>query len=184
MTTAECEQAAKSKDAGERLSRWRTALHESGHAVAARHLLGRTARAVVFSDGGGVADLGGSGGVPESDEEAIAVSAGSAAELLAYKHPPPQAVPQPYPDAKYPEVASRVRTGIANRTIMLDEVAIARWCIEGHECFPRSWKRRFDWLDEKATVFVDEHELEVLETATALYSRGITTLPAEPARED
>jgi hypothetical protein len=62
-------------------------------------------------------------------------------------------------------------------------VAIAGWCIAGIETQPERWANRFHWIHREAQIFVARHQQEIVETATALFARGITTLPAEPAQK-
>jgi len=89
----------------EGVRRWKTCLHEAGHAVAGRHLLKRATGAAVFGNGSGVANLGNGADVPVSFREAMAAAAGEAAESLADKYAPPE-VPLPVPlETAYPEIA-------------------------------------------------------------------------------
>ena len=148
--------------------------------MAGRTLLKCTTRAAVFGDASGVAQVG-SNGVPSSFKEALAIAAGAAGEKLADLNNPP-VVPWPVPlEVAYPEVAEPMRAGIV--ALMTDDVAIARWCIDGHERKPAMWSIRHDWLCSSALEFVLEHRHEIFETATSLYGRGIITLPVEPAKE-
>lgn len=180
MVIASSEEAATADvDAGPQ-ARWRAALHESGHVVAGRRLLGRTTRAAVFADGGGIADMGGGSPVPQSDAEALSVAAGIAAGVLADNCPPPQVLMSPPVETRYPQLAARLKT--ERQTIISDDTAIARWCIEGVESRPHRWARRHDWIHDQAASFVDAHKLEIFEVATALFGRGVITLPAEPAK--
>jgi len=160
---------------------WRTCLHEAGHAVAGWRLLHRTTRAAVFGNGSGVADLGGEGGVPVCFKDAAATAAGKAAESLADLYPPPLVAMAEPLEKTYPEEAGRLMAGVAS--LMPDEVAIARWCIEGREDQPNLWAKRHDWVRASASEFVLEYQHEIVETAAGLYARGVITLPAEPAQE-
>jgi len=84
---------------------------------------------------------------------------------------------------RYPEtvseIAAQVAANIANKTCLPDPVAIARWCIAGHEWNSFSWKRRYDGLYDRADSFVEKHMLKILEVATRLFVRGIVTLTVE-----
>ncbi len=162
--------------------RWRTCLHEAGHVVAGVALLKQTSRAAVFSDGGGVACLGGGSDVPQTDEEALAVAAGIAAGALSHEYQPPQVQPLPPVEDRYPELASRLKA--RSGTTMSDDEAIARWCIQGVEGRPHRWKRRHDRLHDQAASFVTVYTGKILEVATALFGCGVITLPAGPARKD
>jgi len=102
---------------------------------------------------GGMANWGGDGGddvggdgVPRSDAGAIAVMVGVVAEWLALKHPPPIAPelclteswrPESCVSVQYPEtvaeIAAEFATNITKKVNLPDAVAIARWCIAGHE---------------------------------------------------
>jgi hypothetical protein len=59
----------------------------------------------VFTNGEGVADLGGRNAVPQSDAEALAIATGISAESLSVDYPPPQ-VPQSPPLEAQVEEAS------------------------------------------------------------------------------
>jgi hypothetical protein len=167
---------------GAQIARWKTCLHEAGHVVSGKVLLKHTSRAIVFGDGGGVADVGGEGGVPFLFEDALTTAAGGAAESLADLHPVPD-LPLPVPlEVVYPDVVEPKR--LAVRKMMTDEVAVARWCIAGIETQPDRWANRFHWIRREARLFVARHQREIVEVATVLFGRGIVTLPAEPAKEE
>ena len=140
------------------IRRWKTCLHEAGHAVAGRHLLKRTTRAAVFGNGAGVADLGGGNDVPVSFRE---VKAAAAVPL----------------ETAYPQNAGRLAAGVAK--MMPDETAIARWCIQGRESQPRLWSRRHRWVYSAAAEFVSEYQREIVAVAAQLYEKGVVTLLAE-----
>jgi hypothetical protein len=164
----------------DRRSRWRTCLHEAGHVVAARRLFGRAGGAAVFEDGSGVADVGRQVDVPASFKDALATAAGAAAESLGERYSPPP-VPMPVPlEVAYPEAAGRLKADVA--MLMPDEVAIARWCIHGREGEPDLWARRHGWVQAAAQDFIAEHRHEIVDSATALFGRGIVRLPALPGK--
>jgi len=159
-------------------SRWRTCLHEAGHAVVGRVLLGHTTRAAVFEDGWGVADVGDGGGVPTSPEAAITVAAGPAAEALADRFPPPEAAqvqPSPPLEARYPDRAASLKADL--RTTMLDDVAIARWCIAGFESRPLRWTRQYEWVYQQADALIRRRRREIVSVAKRLFAEGLATLP-------
>lgn len=159
------------------VARWRTCLHEAGHAVVGRALLGHTTRAAVFDDGWGVADVGDGGGVPVSDESAFAVAAGPAAESLAEDYPHPQTAASQPLEIRYP--ATSVCVKARAEAAMTDDVALARWCIAGFESRPLRWSRRYDWVYEQADALIARHEVEIVAVATSLFTCGIATLPAD-----
>jgi hypothetical protein len=155
-------------------ARWRVSLHEAGHAVAGRHLLRRTARAVVFDDPCGLADLGGEGAVPASFAEALATAAGPAAEVLAEHHAPPEsplAVPL---EVTYAEEVKPLREKVSR--CMPDHIAVARWCIGGIEKQPDRWAKRYNWVHREARILVARHRQEIVEPARRLFERGLVTL--------
>jgi len=176
--------ALSSSPADEMLrARWVSSLHEVGHVLAGVLLMNTTSRAMVFSGGGGVASIGSTRDVPQSEEEAIAVAAGEAAESLARRYSWPQVELKPCLDVEQPEAAQRITTPTVDGTRMSDEVAIARWCIEGRERWSSAWKRRFEWLEDRAYAFVKTYEREIVALAEKLFVWGVITLPAEPAEK-
>jgi hypothetical protein len=80
------------EDAGVR--RWKTCLHEAGHAVAGHRLLKRTVKATVYDDGTGATYYYRQETAPRSFEEALTVAAGPAAGQLAESYAPPQPSPR------------------------------------------------------------------------------------------
>ena len=160
--------------------RWKTSLHEAGHAVAGRVAMKRTVRAAVYEAGIGAAYLD-IESVPRTFEEALAVAAGPAAEALAENHMPPQASPPP------PPLTTTHAYAVAPLVAQLrwsprDAVAIARWCIRGIEDQPDRWAKRFYWIRREADIFVARHRQEIVDVAADLYEQGIVTLEAEPVR--
>lgn len=157
--------------------RWKTCLHEAGHAVAGRRLLKRTVTAAVYGDDMGAAYIGTNDVIPRTYEEALSIAAGPAAEALADLHtapqvsPPPPALATAYPESTAPLVAQL-------RQSPPDHVAIARWCIRGLERQPERWANRFHWIHREAQFFVGRHQQEIVRAAVGLYERGIVTLPA------
>ena len=177
----EAAQAAPAIEDADRQARWRTCLHEAGHAVAGRALLGDTARAVVFGDDCGGAYLGSDASALATFEQALAVAAGPAAEMLASRYTPPDGAPAKALETAYGEPAAALRKEL--RESPTDAAAVARWCIAGVEDQPERWVNRFHWIHREARLFVAGHRDQVVETAAALYGRGIVTLPAEPAEK-
>lgn len=165
---------------GDNAARWRVCMHEAGHAVAGRAALKRAVRAVVYDDNVGAAYLGIADASPRTFEEALAVAAGPAAEALADKYVPPQVPPPVALEAAYPELAKPLIAQL--RQSPSDAVAIARWCIRGVEKQPERWANRYNWIHREARIFVARHQQEIVDIATGLFTRGIMTLPVEPAR--
>ena len=158
---------------------WSACLHESAHAVSARVLLKKTVKAMMFSDGTGVASVG--GGVPASFKEAMVAAAGIMGDVLALRCPPPEKVSATPAEIADPQTAQRVLA--VHGKIMTDRVAVAQWCILDRESQPRTWAQRHEWVFSSARAFVKEHCQEIVEVATALFGRGIITLPAQPEEE-
>ena len=158
------------------VARWRTCLHEAGHAVAGQALSTRPVKAAVYDDNLGAAYLDFSG-VPRTFEEALAVAAGPAAEELAELHAPPQATPPVALAVAYPERTGPLMAQL--RESLSDTVAIARWCIGGIENQPDRWAKRPCWIHREARFFVSQHQHEIVEVAKRLFGTGLATLPVE-----
>lgn len=158
------------------VARWKTCLHEAGHAVAGRVLLKRSATAVVYDDDRGAAYLGNDGQIPRTFEDALVIAAGPEAEALADLYaPPPTPPPAPltvtHPRGTAPLIAQM-------RESLPDAVVIARWCIRGIENQPDRWAKRHCWIHREAQFFVGRHQQEIVEVAKQLFSSGLMTLPA------
>jgi len=163
-------------------ARWKSCFHEAAHLLAAAVLMGRSSRAMVLNDGGGLANVGDGGGVPKTDEEAIVVAVGEVAGELAKKYSRPHGPLRIWLEASQPRLTiSQVRSALLDGTVPDDDTVIARWCIAGNERRPHRWRRRFDWLDEQAHAFVEAHEHELVALAGQLFLHGTITLPATPA---
>lgn len=158
------------------IRRWKTCLHEAGHAVAGQRLLKRTVKAAVYDVGLGAAYVDIDGGIPRTFEEALVIAAGPAAESLTKKHFAPEVPPPPALKAAYPESAPPLMAQL--RQSPSDAVAIARWCIGGVEGQPDRWSSRFYWIHREAGIFVARHGQEIVEVARGLFSHGIVTLLA------
>ncbi len=168
------EEIMAQEDAGVR--RWKTCLHEAGHAVAGRRLLKRTVTAAVYEDDMGAAYLGAEDAIPRTFEEALSIAAGPAAEALADVHAVPQvSPPAPALTVTYPESATPLVAQL--RQSPPDHVAIARWCIGGVENQTERWANRFHWIHREAELFVARHQQEIVDAAEGLYTDGIITLP-------
>ena len=164
------------------IRRWKTSLHEAGHAVAGRVALKRAGKAAVYDANYGAAYLGRDDAIPRTFEEALAVAAGPAAEALAESHPAPQATPPPPPlTATYPEAVAPLVEQL--RQSPRDSVALARWCIRGTEDQPERWTKRVYWIRREADLFVARHQREIVDAAEGLYAHGFITLEAQVVRQ-
>lgn len=167
------------EDTGTR--RWKTCLHEAGHAVAGHWLLKRRVKAAVYEADVGEAYLDIEAAVPRTFEEALSVAAGPAAEELADDMTPPQASP-PAPALTVTHAEAVAPLVAQLRQSPRDAVALALWCIRGIEGEPERWAKRFYWIRREAGLFVACHRQEIVAVAAELYARGIVTLEAETVR--
>jgi len=167
------------------LSRWSTALHESGHLIAAIELLqDDRVGAALIPTVGGVAYTS----IPELPvcwSEAIAVAAGDvAAEVLTrVERPPP-----------FDSDNVQVSTATADRSestfhqelradleaAVPDEVIIARWCVEGFANRPHRWAERHAEVMDRTRHFVERHAGCILLAAGELYRHGTLVLKSPP----
>lgn len=159
-------------------ARWRICLHEAGHAVAGRVLLGQSTKAIVFDDTYGVAYVGNQE-VISTNEEALTIAAGKAAEALIGTCPPPGFAPAPPLATTYRESATALLEEIKT-TAVSDAVKLAHWSILYCENRPHRWARNYYHLMDRADEFVKEHKEEIVKVATGLFAQGIVTLPAKP----
>ena len=157
--------------------RWQTAVHEAAHACAAVAIGGECSRLAIFSDGGGLATLDGL--TPFGI--AIATAAATAAvELLGSEPPPPepdpaasdvrQAVGYLTPSEELAALASRFPAD----TTPSDERTIALYCITRCEVEgPEHWVARFHKVHARARRVVEDHRVQILSVARALFARGV-----------
>ena len=178
--------AALDLDAGDTagmVARWRAALHECGHLVCARHLLGERGVAAVWA-GGGVACVAGEDGPARTFRSAVLCECGREAEKLARECPPPAEAPRPLEVAD-PGLAGRLceRTAAA----MDDATAAACWAT-AYLAVGRDGGRRLNWRDVRqrlvrsratARAFVREHSAEITTAARRLYLCGLLTLEVD-----
>ena len=171
--------------------RWSVCIHEAGHAVAARHLLGTAApRATVFDLGGGVGgmtDDGGDSRIPKTFGGAVVIAAGKAAERFAASTPAPIVTPS-RPIQKLETIAplEAARLSKYMPDIQSDEQTLAEWCVvlpttarqaRAHD--PRRWRERLLRAKWAARQFVIEHRIEILRVAERLYREGAVILEDE-----
>ena len=158
--------------------RWRVSLHESGHAVAARHLLGdKHILALLKPSGGGVA-LCGNGGC-DSIADAIMLHSGGMAEGLRFVYSPPE-----LPESTRPQRAEARATGarLAEKNEQRNDEEESDWDKI------RAWFKTLlpgeqDALDEQIDAgtlnFVRLHADEIVEVAWRIFCDGYTILDHE-----
>lgn len=173
--------------------RWRVALHEASHGVAAIALGGECDGLVVFADGSG-----GSCQCGDLDPSKMAynTAAGPIGEILAERYPIPET---PIADrspktcdelesspiyASSPMLACAImRTADTRKHVDSDSRQLALWAISGgYENQPETWQRRVALAKRVAAEIVEDNAAKIARVATALYVRGalsrdeITTL--------
>ncbi len=158
--------------------RWRTSIHEAGHAIASITLGGRC-DGVLLNAVGGLAicdDLTG-------DQFAFMAAAGPAGEILLQHHEAPEAA-----QASYKEVAEEKMLEVAGKefatvcmfadveqppsTQKSDDRHIAEWAIGGRETDPGCWARRVNLAKYVAGKIVAEHAAAIVRVAERLYVEG------------
>jgi predicted DNA-binding transcriptional regulator AlpA len=158
--------------------RWRAALHEAGHLVAAEVMLNGKNGAVVVSMNDGTAgqayiDVG---DPPRSFSEALAIAAGTEAEGLAEFHDAPALPPSPMdvvrPDvppqkSSHASIVANIQAGPS------DDLRIAKWCCEDIPDQPARWIQRHTWIHREARFLVRDHTARILEAARELYMTGV-----------
>lgn len=159
-----------------RLERWRTCLHEAGHAVAALGLLGAERAGAVIWRGGGAADVGGDDGAdPPSFRSAVVAAAGRHAERLAIECPAPRSRPAKL--ERRPDTArTMARLSSEAAAALSDDDAIRAWSMAGPGLDWRQWRRRLVTTHWAARQFVREHQVAIIETARELYRRGVISI--------
>ena len=157
--------------------RWRTAVHEAGHAVACVELGGRCSGLALFPTGGGLAGTQGLFG----DKHAFMTASGHAAEILATEYSAPElpvvetAAPEPSIDtigepswfsfntARYEEQPERYET---------DQRTLALWSIAGREEDPDSWARRVRFAHHVADQIVKANATRIVRLAAELFVKN------------
>jgi len=155
--------------------RWKTALHEAGHACAALALGGTCARLAICPDGHGMAFIDGL--LPF--DHAITLAAGAAAEgALGDEPAPPGPEPQSVHarrEAYHPpaEELSSLAARFPRATAVSDERAVAQFSISGleHEP-PERWAQRYYTIHAVASQVVEDHRQQILRLARELFRRG------------
>jgi len=166
-----------------RFARWRSALHEAGHVVAAlvfnrEDHVARTVRAVVAKSGACTICVPPLTGY----EEAFEAACGPAAEFLAEKVRPPGPVPtcrRRRPGPSEPAFLTRMTDYECARPHPLetsDERRIALWAINGIEGEPERWAERVTRLRWHTYLFVRDAAGPILAAARRLYREGGLTV--------
>jgi hypothetical protein len=161
----------------------RTCLHEAGHAVAVRHLLKQDSTPAIFDNVSGAAYYNGATEEINTTDEAIMIAAGKVAGFLAQQYPPPDLPPAPPLTTTYPEQTTVLLEDI-KAPGMSDAVRLAKWAVRDVEDRPHRWARNYYLLMDKTELFVRDHQQEIVEVATELFTHGIFRLPAAPAGKE
>ncbi len=164
------------RSAAEKRRRWKTAIHEGGHAVAGAILNGgcELTGAVVL-EAGGLAFID----APDplgSFEQALAVAAGPAAEALSERYAPPRSRPRPSAvvsgDAPSRQSCHAALTADL-RAAVTDAVRLARWCCESCPDEPERWVSRRYWVQREAEILVRRNAGRIVRAAEILYRSGV-----------
>jgi hypothetical protein len=171
--------------------RWRAALHEAGHLIAAlvlmppsHRLRASLVRAVVDGAAGCVETFARQ---PTGNAEAVMIAAGCAAEGLAASHGPPanraDAEAGAAPPTRLPWrvyfTADDNRKAVASATSgPSDDRRVAVWAIEGHESEPGCWADRVADLRAEAEAIIAENKPAVLAAARRLFLDGSLVVEA------
>jgi hypothetical protein len=158
------------------MSRWRAAIHEASHCIAAIVLGGRCDCITVCSDSSGLAHIR----YLTPFDHAVAVAAASAAEDLLGDEPSPEPGPKPRtitgreacdvsPSVDLAVLASRLPRDEA----VSDERAIALFCVSGVEDEPTRWADRYYFVHSTAHRVVADHTRQILTVARELFLRGV-----------
>lgn len=153
-------------------TRWTTALHESGHAVAAIALGGRCCGLVLFDDASGQAHLS----ELLSDREAFSIAAGQAAEQLAEIHAAPECSLTVAVET-LPQTSEFLCTQLAkgedvHNEFVSDSRLLALWAIQGLEDQPESWAGRVAHAHRIAAEIVERNAAAIVRVAESLFVCG------------
>ncbi|MBX3420536.1 MAG: hypothetical protein KF752_03165 [Pirellulaceae bacterium] len=155
--------------------RWRLAVHESAHAVAAV-LLGGKCTGVLVKQSCGVAFVS----QLCVDRDALCYAAGPAAESLATEFDPPSEIERTADELTNTQLPTstdehfRRHCAFADfdelpRGLQQDCQHVARWCVTGHEENPHIWANRYFYLQRRATDFVEQNKEAIIAVAESLY---------------
>tara|TARA_R110002049_G_scaffold72490_7_gene187569 strand:- start:154450 stop:154998 length:549 start_codon:yes stop_codon:yes gene_type:complete len=158
--------------------RWRVAIHEAGHAIAALELGGETNGVILTAQSSGLALVDGLHG----DCDAFMSAAGTAAEYLADQHTAPDepiTTPQQIAADDIPADSHRdfaTACSFADlptpRSSIPDDVRIARWAIAGRESDPDCWAGRVDFAKYVAEKIINANVDRIVAVASQLFIRG------------
>jgi hypothetical protein len=161
--------------------RWKSALHESGHGIAAIALGGKCLGLVLLDDG--YSGLCQSGDL-DATRTAFMVAAGPAAERLAEVVPVPD-VPISESVVATDEVESlavftsspllacqMARTPETRKHFSSDDRQLALWAVTGHEDEPERWAARRYFADHVAEHVVAKNAAAIVRVATALFEKS------------
>jgi hypothetical protein len=163
-----------------RETRWETALHESGHAIASLTLGGKCLGLALLDDG----DSGCcQSGDLDATRTAFMVACGPEAERLAESFPVPD-VPIEQMIVTVDEIESlpvfetspllacqMVRTADTRKRFSSDDRQLALWAISGNEADPESWARRVEFARYVAEGLVTKNAETIVRVATALFTK-------------
>ncbi|MDZ4686691.1 MAG: M50 family metallopeptidase [Planctomycetaceae bacterium] len=160
--------------------RWKTSVHEAGHAVAAVVMGGRCAGLVLVDDGGLAQNYELLGA-----REAYAIAAGPAAERLVEQHPAPTTSPAKSKVLTVDEIEALSVFGTApflacqlgraadnRRHFDSDERTLALWAITGREDTPGSWATMLEHANRVAAEIIARNSTAVVRIAAALFVAG------------
>ena len=162
--------------------RWRTSLHEAGHAVYDRVAFGNQKGYVYVLDDTVAMCVGDFQRESYGFQDAVMSACGKSAESLADQHAPPEARPKPSeilsPEPSKTSVYQELQQDVATvkHSGESDSRRIAVWCITGYESYPEKWKRRHDIIRREAGAFIANHAEQILVVARRLYVDGIVFL--------
>lgn len=154
--------------------RWKTAIHESGHALAAIVLGGKCLGIVLYPDGGGQTHFTELLG----DREAFAIAAGQAAERLAQSYAAPECLPTAEIETVHlressPFLACQLSKGSdVHKEFVSDDRYIALWAIGGNESEPERWVARVAHAHRVAVQIVETNAAAIVRVAAELFVRG------------
>lgn len=157
-------------------ARWKTAVHEAGHAVACVILGGRCDGIGIEPEGGGYANC--TELSPSFD--AFTTAAGPEAEYLSAEIAPPDIPspslsPVPLPSVGVDDLA-HARSVLARAAFLRsppDDVRLAEWAISGRADDPDCWAGRVRFARHTASKIVADHRDTILSVARELFARGV-----------
>ena len=153
-------------------TRWKTALHEAGHAVAAIALGGKCCGLVLFDDTSGQAHLAELLG----DREAFSIAAGQAAEQLAGNYSAPECslmvAVETLPQTSEFLVTQLAKGDDVHNEFVSDSRLLAVWAISGWEELPESWAGRVAHAHRVAAELVDRNAAAIVRVAESLFVCG------------